>query len=145
MNHRWLLVGLVGAMGVVRAGQTDNPYGACAHISRHGEYEVRVQTYRRMGEIGLGWTRSDFDWRTIQREAGKWDFTMFDNTVGDAEKGNIQILPILCSPPPFAYPAHEHLDQWSGYVRELVKHFGKRLPVVEVWNEPNISPFWKNP
>ena len=131
--------------GCLWAAQTDNPYGSCSHVSRHGEYEVRVQTYGRMGEIGIGWARSDFDWATMQREPGKWDFTMFDNTVGDAEKGNIQILPILCSPPRFAYPAHEHLEAWSAYVRELVKHYGKRLPVVEVWNEQNIPGFWKNP
>lgn len=131
----------------VRAGETDSssPYGICAHVSRGGEFEVRNPTYKLANQAGIRWMRSDFDWRTVEKEPGKWDFSLFDAVVTDAEKNGIQILPILGYSTAAHHPAHEHLDQWGEYVKRLVSHFGKRLPVVEIWNEENIPGFWKDP
>jgi hypothetical protein len=57
----------------------------------------------------------------------------------------MQILPVLGNSVRWAHPAHEHLDEWAGFVQMVVTRYGKRLPVVEVWNEPNLSGFWKDP
>lgn len=120
----------------------NNPYGACAHITR-GEPPLR--TCSLMKASGMGWVRSDFDWHSIECRQGEWDFTFFDKVVGDCEKAGIQLLPILGYSVPWADPAHEHLDAWGEYVRRVVEHYGERLPVLEVWNEQNIHLFWKNP
>lgn len=35
------------------------------------------------------------------------------------------------------------LDAWAGFVRDTVEHFAGRVTAYEMWNEPNISDFWK--
>ncbi len=140
-----VLVGACAACavwGAAVAAEKLNPYGICAHVTR-GEDTVRTAELLR--PAGLGWARSDFDWRTIEKKPGVWDFSRFDKVIADLEARGVQLLPILGYSVPWAHPAHEHLDAWGEYVRQCVTRYGKRLPVVEVWNEENIDPFWKDP
>ena len=120
----------------------NNPYGSCAHVTR-GEPPAR--TCAMMRQAGMGWVRSDFDWRSIEKKKGEWDFAYFDKVVAECEAEGVQLLPILGYSVPWAHPAHAHLDAWEEYVRKVVTHYGKRLPVLEVWNEENIPGFWKEP
>lgn len=124
------------------AASTNNPYGACAHVTRN---EPAARTCALMREAGIGWVRSDFDWRTVERRPGEWDFSRFDAVVAACEANGVQLLPILGYSVPWAHPAHAHLDAWGEYVRRVVTRYGRRLPVLEVWNEENIPPFWKDP
>ena len=123
------------------AAAAGGPYGACAHITRD---EPPARTCAMMRQAGMGWVRSDFDWRSIERKKGEWDFSHFDNVVSACEAEGMQLLPILGYSVPWASPAHEHLDAWDEYVRRVVGRYGRRLPVVEVWNEENLSGFWHN-
>ena len=117
----------------------DSPYGACAHVTRN---EPVAQTCAAMGEAGLRWVRSDFDWRAVEKSPGVWDFTEYDRILSDCEAAGMQLLPILYSPPKWAEPAWKHLDEWADFVRRVVARYGRRLPVVEIWNEQNASGFW---
>ena len=119
-----------------------NPYGACAHVT-YGEPAAR--TCAMLRQAGIGWVRSDFDWNLVARRPGEWDFSAFDRIVDDCEAQGVQLLPILGRSVAWANPAHEHLDAWGEYVKRVVTRYGSRLPVLEVWNEQNISLFWKDP
>ncbi len=119
-----------------------NPYGACAHITR-GEPPAR--TCAMMRQAGMGWVRCDFDWHQVEAKKGEWNFERFDEIVAACEAEDVQLLPILGYSVKWAKPVHEHLDEWEEYVRRVVEHYGRRLPVLEVWNEQNIPEFWKSP
>lgn len=127
---------------LVVSAAAPGPYGACAHITR-GEPPGRTCAMMRLA--GMGWVRSDFDWIAIERRKGEWNFSHFDKVVSESEAEGVQLLPILGYSVPWANPAHEHLDAWEEYVRRVVTHYGRRLPVLEVWNEQNASGFWKDP
>ena len=138
-----IISGTILAMAALaaNAAAAGGPYGACAHITRD---EPPARTCAMMRQAGMGWVRSDFDWQSIERKKGEWDFSHFDKVVSACEAEGMQLLPILGYSVPWANPAHEHLDAWEEYVRQVIGHYGKRLPVVEVWNEENISGFWHN-
>ena len=136
-----LLLGLVGGFAL-NAGAAFNPYGACAHVTRG---EPAGRTCAMLEVAGIGWVRSDFDWAAIERKPGEWDFSAMDRTVEGCVRHGVQLLPILGYRVPWADPANAHLDQWSEYVRRVVRRYGTRLPVLEVWNEENIKHFWKEP
>ena len=121
-----------------------NPYGACAHITGH-EYPVAQKTCEMMRQAGMGWVRCDFHWHSVEKKKGAWDFSRFDGVVSECEAAGLQLLPILCYSVPWANPAYRHLDSWEEYVRRVVSRYGRRLPVVEVWNEANLEQFWRNP
>ncbi len=141
MKSRLMSIAAAG-LAVAASTAANNPYGSCAHVTR-GEPPAR--TCAMMRQAGMGWVRSDFDWRSIETKKGIWDFSRFDKVVAECEAEGVQLLPILGYSVPWAHPAYAHLDAWEEYVRKVVTRYGKRLPVLEVWNEENISGFWKDP
>lgn len=139
-----ILTGAVWAALTAGAAAPDptNPYGMCAHVT--GD-EPAVRTCELLRQAGVGWVRSGFRWGAAERKPGEWDFSAFDKVVDACEAQGVQFLPILARSVAWADPAHEHLDAWGDYVKRVVTRYGSRLPVIEVWNEQNISMFWKNP
>ncbi|OGV67131.1 MAG: hypothetical protein A2283_18285 [Lentisphaerae bacterium RIFOXYA12_FULL_48_11] len=120
-----------------------SPYGVCAHISRGGEHQIAQKEMAVMKEAGIQWVRTDFDWSGVERKEGQWDFSYLDETVKWAQEAGIDILPIMGYDVAWARPAQKHLDKWATYVRTIVTRYKDRLRYWEVWNEENISHFWK--
>lgn len=120
-----------------------SPYGVCAHISRGGEHQIAQKEMAVMKEAGIKWVRTDFDWSGVERKEGQWDFSYLDETVKWAQEAGIDILPIMGYDVAWASPAQKHLDKWAVYVRTIVTRYKDRLRYWEVWNEENISHFWK--
>lgn len=113
-------------------------YGVCAHVTRSERDEHRLKgTLDAMSLAGMGYVRSDFDARAMRRPDGTYDFTNYDGLVDELEKRGVVLLPILygVENPPRDLAAHQD------YVRTVVRHFGRRLPVYEIWNEANIDFF----
>lgn len=120
------------------------PYGVCAHVGGH-EWASRDKTFALMKESGLGYVRSDFAWKHIQKDAQSWDYTRFDDLLRSATHANIKVLPILDYSVPFADPAYQHLDLWLSYVSNTVVRYKHVIRTWEVWNEQNLGGFWRNP
>jgi len=118
-------------------------YGVCAHLSRD-EFAACVETCDMMSLAGLGYVRSDFEWKKCQRDKdGAFEFSQFDKIIADADSRGITVLPILYDGPGWAHPVHEHLEEFRLYIRNMISRYGMKMPVVEIWNEENSSFFWK--
>lgn len=127
----------------------------------------RAETLDLQAEVGVGLLRVPFDWSRIEPMPGWFDFSVYDELVGDAARRHIRLLPILFDPPPFRssappsggldamYPPREP-EKMGWFAAELVQRYGPdgsfwserpevpRLPIRswQVWNEPNIPSFW---
>ena len=133
-------------LGLVQQLCAQGKAGVCAHVTRDQEFASRIRIYEMLQEAGFAAVRSDFDWCTCQSSpSASFEFSTFDHVVDDAARHGIEILPILCSPPSWARPVHEHIEEWRAYVRAVMLHFKGRVSAVEVWNEENISSSWPNP
>ena len=113
MKAKCIIMSLTAAASAAVVA-AENPYGACAHVTR-GEPPARTCAMMRIA--GMGWVRSDFDWRGIETKKGEWNFANFDRVVAECEAEGVRLLPILGYSVPWAHPAHEHLDAWGEYVR----------------------------
>lgn len=137
-----LLGCLLAAITTVPAVADVVPYGVCAHLGGGQEFAAHEQELQLMEEAGIRWARADFTWGYFERTQGQWKFDNYDAIVAAAKRHNVTLLPILCYNVDWAFPAHEHLEQWCNYVRTVAARYQKDLPYWEVWNEPNIE-FWK--
>ncbi|MBR4170924.1 MAG: hypothetical protein IKR48_04675 [Kiritimatiellae bacterium] len=122
-----------------------NPYGVVTDGSR-SEYRIHDDLADLIKVGSMGYERVDWDWNACQKEKdGAFDFSKYDKLVEADEARGITVLPIVYGPPKWAYPAWQHLDGYAAFVRETVRHYGKRIPVIEIWNEQNIGAFWDKP
>ena len=97
-------------------------------------------------ELGSAWNRFDFNWDSIEREKGVFNFRELPERVEASLALGVNILPILDYEPAWdrdRSPADEEtLAYWSRYVSRCVAQFKGKLRYWQAWNEPNIS-FWK--
>ena len=111
--------------------------------------------------------RQSFSWSIIEREPGRYDFSLYDHFVANAARAGLGVLPILIDPPPFRssrpatgarrgiYPPASNAE-FAAFAQLLVRRYGPdggfwranpQLPQMpirswEVWNEPNLPQFW---
>jgi len=52
------------------------------------------------------------------------------------------LLGLVHAPPEWAFPAHEHLNEWTAFLEAVVARYGDDITDWEIWNEPNLEQFW---
>ena len=120
-------------------------YGVAAHVTLCEGDEYRLKnTIAAVDFAGMKYVRSNFSWDGIVRPGGGFDFSRYDRIVDALEARGITLLPII-----FGYdstrkvpPKDIDLAKYGAYVKAIVSHYGKRLPVVEIWNEENLQGFF---
>lgn len=98
-----------------------------------------------MQESDIRWLRTGFVWAAIEGRKGAWDFARHDAAVAEAEGRGVRIMGLLHGSPGRAQPTIEHLDDWLEFVRTTVTRYRGRIPAWQIWNEPNLDQFWKDP
>ncbi len=97
-------------------------------------------------DLGASYMRTDFWWGIIQPEKARWEWDLADLVIEEICKAGLEPFPIL-----------SYASAWSGdvspatpeeralfgqYVFEVVNRYKDKVSRWEVWNEPNIRPFW---
>ena len=117
-----------------------------------------------MASIGVGTLRQPFLWREIEYVKGTLDFSRYDELVGQISSLRIKILGVVFGPPPFRMKAGPSKytcppnsnEEFGDYAAALAKRYGSkgtywaehpsipRNPITtwQIWNEPNIRPYW---
>ncbi|MDR0312073.1 MAG: cellulase family glycosylhydrolase [Treponema sp.] len=122
--------------GIVHAGRTRSPE----------EYEL-------LDAMGAKWILNTFYWNSIEGEKGSFNFSGYDAFVDTAISQGKKVLVVLGYEASWLFPegnskcyiSPENLPHFLDFVEETVRHFQGRVAAWSVWNEPNISRFWKGP
>jgi hypothetical protein len=105
-----------------------------------------------------GWRLWDahVTWPDLEPVRGQWRFGNLDKYLSAAEGHHAEVLLVLGLSPQWASARpDEHsvygpgraaepndLNDWRDYVTAVVTHCGTRVRAYEIWNEPNLKPFW---
>ena len=119
------------------------PYGVCAHVTRsEGDAFHLKGTLDAMETAGMGYVRSDIDHWAVVKKDGTFDFGRYDKVFAEVERRGMTFLPIYYGPwgrkPP---KTDAEFAQYKAYLTAIVARYGRRMPVVEIWNEANIGFF----
>ena len=82
-------------------------YGICAHLPRNDEYATLDDELALMSQAGITSVRCDIDWSVKKNPDTPWNFSRFDQVLEAAAARNIEVLPILNTPPKWATPVSE--------------------------------------
>jgi polysaccharide biosynthesis protein PslG len=95
---------------------------------------------------GIGWVRRDMRWSDVEPEAGKYDFSLYDQLVGALHGAGFRILLTLdYSNKNYENNAAPSTDQgraaFARFAATAALRYAGKVDVWEIYNEPN-SPFW---
>jgi hypothetical protein len=105
-------------------------------------------------QLGIGWTRQDFSWSSIEPDKGKWSWDKMDQLVQGAHAQSVEVLPVLDYTAPWAasipgqqFSAPRHVEDWEDYVEHVVARYSQppfNLRYFQIWNEPTRDAgFWR--
>lgn len=113
------------------------------------------EVYRLTGELGVKHARIQSGWNRCETTPGEYDFDWLDRSIDKLLEQGIQPWLNLGYGNKLHTEAEEadavgwapinsdsERQAWTAYIGALVEHVRDRLTHYEVWNEPNITPFW---
>lgn len=107
-----------------------------------GMDELRVKM-KLMKQAGIYWDRDGFDYGDVHPKPDVWNWDFTDKCVALAKEEGINLCVILMGGP--QPDKAETRKSYSEYVYQVVNRYKDYIKVWEIWNEPNIPSFWKNP
>jgi hypothetical protein len=117
-----------------------------------GHPEATVQQFDQMVAAGLKWARIPVQWKAIEGSCNDcYDFADLDRVVAEAQARGIRLIVKIDHQPDWArtVPAvngpPDNPEDYADIVSAVVARYGSAgIPVIEVWNEPNLSREWGN-
>ena len=115
-----------------------------------------TKVYPYMTNLGVKWARCQTGWARTERKKGEYNFGWLDDVVNSLLGLGVQPWFNLGYGNPLYTPeadatavgwapifTDEAKAGWVRYVQKIAEHFADRVPYWEIWNEPNITGFWK--
>ncbi|WP_294437443.1 beta-galactosidase [uncultured Victivallis sp.] len=136
---------------LVPAGPETRPnpafqFGICSGVSKLSDEELRNEL-RTAALCGAKFLRGSLEWRLIEPQPGKFDFSRVDRVLALCETNGIKPMHTLRATP--AWAARDH-RVWSGYpdreawrrfVAAMAQRYAKKFTMWEIWNEPDLPTF----
>ena len=117
-----------------------------SHMNKSPDKWLRGEEHLQLFETtGVKWARQDFWWGLVEPEKGKWEWEHTDKAMQAYKNHNINLLAILCYGSNWFKdaPATEEEKKYFGeFVFNMVNRYKDICKHWEIWNEPNILPFW---
>jgi hypothetical protein len=112
---------------------------------------TRQRELDSMRAMGAKWVRYDFTWSGIEATKGSFNFAQQDVAVKEAAARGMSVVAMLGYAPAWANGgftdnkyAPKNPADYANFAKAVATHFGPLgVHVYELWNEPNISVFWK--
>ncbi|MGI8908437.1 MAG: sugar-binding protein [Candidatus Sumerlaeaceae bacterium] len=121
-----------------------NGVGMLHHPKNTAENNRR---FALVAELGIKWDRSDLWWSEFEKKPGRWTYTLGDAAMKAYREHGVQMLPILDYGAAWldtrAPSNQQERAEFAQYVTNVVSRYKGYAGYWEVWNEPNIIPFWR--
>ena len=102
-----------------------------------------------VAKTGASWLRLLIDWSRIEPIEGQFDWRYVDEQVNAARAHNLNVLGVIAFTPEWARPVdtyytHPPIDAaaYGQFAAAVGGRYGDRVSDWELWNEPNLPPFF---
>jgi hypothetical protein len=116
------------------AGVSDSTFGV------HTSWTSHLRVTDEFAHLwGAKWERLEFDWRTMERTPGQYDFSEFDELVNAILAQHMKILCVIGERTPewAGLPGPAYDAAWAAFAAAAVRHFHGRIEYWDLFNEPN--------
>ena len=146
-----------GKLTTLRSNEIDvSPFSVGFEVLDRQRFDP-TKTYDHLANLGVKWARCQTGWNRCERTKGELTFDWLDEVVDSLLKigiqpwfnlgyGNKLYTPDKPDDTSVGWApvfADEPRQAWLRFVDKLAEHFADRVAYWEIWNEPNITAFWK--
>lgn len=133
-------------------------FGVVAHHPRAANHAEMRREIAAEALIGAKIVRSNTYWERVQPSPDRWEWELMDRIVDTLAEFGMRPQALLAFTPRWAAPervrndfsdggrnatrAAPDRDAWRAFVAAYVERYRDRVPLWEVWNEPDIG-FWR--
>jgi len=130
----------------------DSRFGINAFVSGRYEQQELDKPISVMKDMGIGFSREEFVWGSIEPEKGFFKWSAYDKSTDMLSSSGISILGVLDYSAPWATedPYRDGADKympnitdWQSYVGKVVDRYKSKVRYWQIWNEPNVATFFK--
>lgn len=129
-----------------------------------GDAATLRERFQKVRGLGVQAVRIDWEWRLVEPEQGRYDWTELDRLVKVAHEEGVRLLPIVHYAPDWAVrpepkadtvyqnaPREDAFLDFARFLRASIERYGPEgsanfpfTPIThwQVWNEPNLAEFW---
>lgn len=95
--------------------------------------------------------RQHFYWNDIEPRAGEFAWDKWDRIVAAAGENGVELSAVLDTTPEWARDPGERdllnapparVEDYARFAGEFVKRYGDRIHSVQLWDNPNVHPYW---
>lgn len=112
------------------------------------------QEYAVLNDMGVAWILATFYWGSIEPQQGAWNFSHYDAYVARAKQDGKKIIAVLAYDAPWIYSDEDKkkpaphirpkdIPKYLDFVEAAVLRYRDTVDAWSVWNEPNVTRFWK--
>ena len=120
--------------------------GALFHLSQSQHHTTGKVRLNQQARLGAWWGRNDLWWGAVEPQPGEWEFEKCDSVIRSFSDHSFNLLGILCYSTDWlngeAPDSPSEISEFCDYARQIVSRYRDDVHYWEVWNEPNIRPFW---
>jgi hypothetical protein len=122
----------------------ESPFGMGVYLNRF-DPRTMERIAELAGKAGVKWSREDFSWSRIEPQPGQFQWDYYDHLVETAHRNGLAVYALVGYWSGWSKDyTPEGIQQYTQYLRALVRRYHDRIHQWEIWNEPNIF-FWQGP
>jgi hypothetical protein len=146
LNALFLALGALLAAPAVVHGQSTQHGVLLTGIDHTTPGSVLAAHMQRARDAGAAWVRMDFMWYSVQWNPGEWNWQHFDRVLQEAGNRGLGVIPVVWGTPnwagEFSYGV-PNMGAWETFVFSVASRYRGRIPMWEIWNEPDLWYFWR--
>lgn len=135
------------------AGEPGRPpaaLGLNAALEQYSDADLD-RALQMIHDSGSQWVRQHFYWNDIEPQPGVFRWDTADRIVARVSAHGLHLLAVLDTSPAWARAPGDqdvttappaHVEDYARFVSEFVRRYGEQIQYVQIWDNPNIHPFW---
>ncbi len=137
--------------GVIFGTLSPTTFGVNADLDQYSSDSDLRRALQLIHAGGFKWVRQHFYWKDIEPRQGEFQWDQWDRIVARANEQGLQIVAVLDTAPVWARDPGEadlattppaRAPDYAEFVRTFTERYGDRVRYVELWDNPNVHPFW---
>lgn len=130
---------------------SEQRYGVNASLQQYATDQDLQHALQLAKQAGFSWVRQNFPWAEIEPEPGDYRWERWDRLVAAVRQQGLGLIAVLDSSPAWARrPADQdnrsappqYVSTYGLFVRAFAQHYAGQVTCYQVWDQPNIFPYW---